>query len=419
MQTNGTLPPRQVLPDQACLRSAVAASVLALGLGPSAGHGALADRGHGFAPAASASITWDSNLLNRPETGPGPRPQSDMVTRLQAGADFDLLMGPHQVTGQVSAIQNRHDNFRERNTDGYIAQIKWAVPLSETLKSEVELGQLSDQAPIQTGQSTAVKRDRDNQGLALNWVFHPEYALGFLHQQSQTRFAGVNGTQDPALAGLNRDDTLNAISFAYQPSTGSQLGVAFKHSEGDFPIRQVIGPGVSVSNNFRQDETELFMRWNASDLSTVGAAVSNVERQHDEFAGRNYSGINYRLEWQYRPASQLQFNISTARQIIGISDVTNSDALARQFSLEAAWALSAATTLRLSHRPQRLEFSGTDGLGLTARNDRLTDNSLSLDWRVSPRLLLTALLRQRERESSLPNSDYSADSFSLFLKYAY
>lgn len=386
---------------------------------PSISRAALADRLYGFSPFVSTTLTHDSNLLNRPDNGTGPKPESDMVKRVEAGAEFDLQFSRQNVTGKIAASDNQHDRFKERDTEGQTQQLRWNAFIGETLQGIVDLSDVSDQAPIQTGQVNAVQRDQKNQSALLTWAFHPEYAVTAQVQNASTRFSGANNTVSPSLAGLNRNDDLKSVGVVYQPSTGSQLGLYLKNLTGDFPIRQVIGPGQTVSNNFDQDELELLVRWRKTEITSWNFMLSQVERKHEELPVRDYSGTNYRVEWLYQPTAKVQINATLARQIIGISDASNSDALADQKSVGVTWSISPFTTLKINYRPQTLKFNGTDGLGLSPRTDRLTETSVALEYLATRHVLISAIARQRNRQSTEINSDYSADSFSVFLKYAF
>jgi hypothetical protein len=175
----------------------------------------------------------------------------------------------------------------------------------------------------------------------------------------------------------------------------------------------------SVSNDFDQNETELLTKWNYSEITTVKLSLSSVQREHREMPARDFSGSNYRLELLYKPTEKTSFTASWAKQIIGISDVTNSDALARQFFLSMNMQVASKTILRLGYLPQKLQFDGTDGLSTQARTEKLKETSLNIEHKLTERATLGALLRNRSRDSSLTNADYSANSFSVSVKYEY
>ena len=201
--------------------------------------------------------------------------------------------------------------------------------------------------------------------------------------------------------------------------TAQDLDEVLKNLTGDFPIRQIIGPGQTVSNNFDQDELELMVRWRKTEITSWNFSLSQVERKHEELPVRDYSGTNFRVEWLYRPSAKVQINATLARQIIGISDASNSDALADQKGVGVTWNISPFTTLKINYRPQTLKFNGTDGLGPIPRTDRLSETSVALDYLATRHVLISTIANRRSRQSSQIDSDYSADSFSVFLKYAF
>jgi hypothetical protein len=380
---------------------------------------ASAESKTGFLPFASFSHTYDSNLLNRPNQGVGAAPQSDQINRFEFGTHINFQLSRQQFSGMVSFSDSRHAEFEERNVQGNAYRLRWDSEIGKTLVLAVEGSAISDQAPIQTGQVLAVERDQDNLTSSLTWNFHPEYAVLSQISRTETRFLGPENSNNITFADLNRDDELASIGLEFHPGTGSSIAILQKKSSGNFPIRQITGPMQSVSNDFDQNETELLTKWNYSEITTVKLSLSSVQREHREMPARDFSGSNYRLELLYKPTEKTSFTASWAKQIIGISDVTNSDALARQFFLSMNMQVASKTMFRLGYLPQKLQFDGTDGLSTQARTEKLKETSLNIEHKLTERATLGALLRNRSRDSSLSNADYSANSFSVFVKYEY
>lgn len=371
----------------------------------------------GFAPFASAKRTHDSNLLNRSESGTGPAPQSDIIDRFEIGTHLDFQLSRQKFRASLSLSDNRHQRFKERNTTGRAHLLRWDSEIGKTLTASVEGRSISDQAPIQTGLVSATRRDQDAVLASLNWKFHPNYSIVNQLSKTNTRFRGVENTGEAVLAGLNRDDESSYIGVEYHPSSGSTLALLFKESNGHFPIRQITGPGESVSNDFDQNETELLGKWIISDITAMTLSLSSVQREHDEVQARNFSGTNYRLGVLFKPTSKTNINLSWGKQIIGISDATNSDALARQLLVAMDTKLTEKVLLKLAYRPQNLQFSGTDGLSSTPRTERVKESGISLEYQLLQRVSLGTNIQSRSRESTVENADYSANGISIFMKY--
>jgi hypothetical protein len=375
------------------------------------------DDATGFAPFANATRTYDSNLLNRSKSGSGPAPQSDIIDRFEVGTHVDFQISRQKFSGALSLSDNRHQRFNERNTTGRAHSLRWDSEIGRTLVAAVEGRSVSDQAPIQTGLVSTTRRDQDTAIASLNWKFHPSYSIVNQISKTNTRFRGAENTNEAVLAGLNRDDESSYIGVEYHPGSGSTLALLLKESNGHFPIRQITGPGQSVSNDFDQNETELLGKWIISDLTAVTLSLSSVKREHDEVKSRDFSGTNYRVDVAFKPTVKTNFNLSWGKQIIGISDATNSDALARQLFLSMNMKVTEKVLLKLAYRPQNLQFDGTDGLSNAPRTERVKEGSLSLEYQLQRRVALGMNIQNRSRESTLANADYSANSISIFMKY--
>lgn len=371
----------------------------------------------GFSPFAAAIHTYDSNLLNRTQDGSGPAPQSDQITRLEAGTHINAQLSRQQFTGTFALSDTQHQHFKNRNTNGWAHRLRWDAEIGETVVGTLEGSSSSDQAPIQTGLTSAVKRDQDNANAALTWKFHPNFSLLNRYSKTNTRFEGVENGSDAVLAGLNRDDKSSAIGLEYHPGTGNTVALLLKKSNGKFPIRQITGPGQSVSNDFDQNETELVGKLNISEITALALSLSSVQREHDEIPARDFSGTNYRLDFFYKPTVKTQFNLSWGKQIIGVSDATNSDALARQMSFAISTRITEKVLINVAYRPQNLQFTGTDALGDISRTERLKQVEAGVDYQLNKRLSLGANFRNRSRTSTLNSVDYTANSMSVFIKF--
>ncbi|HEX4878290.1 MAG TPA: outer membrane beta-barrel protein [Limnobacter sp.] len=398
------------------LHAAIGVCIALLGL-PSPAIASIQGSGNFLRPFATATRTYDSNLLNKPANASGPR--SDQIDRFEAGTHLDFQISRQKFSGTLSVNQTRHDEFAERNTEGELYKFRWDAEIGKTITGNVEASSLTDQAPIQTGAVTVIERQQKLEQVGVNWNFHPTYAVRTRFANTETRFKGTPGTPDSVLSGLNRNDELQSIGMVYTAGTGSTLGLFMNILTGDFPLRQVIGPGQSVSNNFEQNEVELQGQWNHSPITRIQFSVAAVEREHDELPVRDYSGINYRVDAQYQPTAKSTWVLGFGRQIVGVSDASNSDALVRQVTVGYNLALSNKVLMRLFHRPQKLRFSGTDGLNAVPREETLKESSLTLEYQATRFLSFGTTASHRRRDSSAANSDYSANAVNVFVKFTH
>lgn len=390
---------------------------LAIVLSHGSVHAFSTEPNKGITPFANYKHTYDSNLLNRSDEGSGPAPQSDNVNRYEIGTHIDFQLSRQRFTGLFSLSDTQHKRFTERNADGNAHRLRWDAELGKTITARIEGFSISDQAPIQTGLVAVNKRDQEGTSASLTWKFHANYAVLSQYANTETRFIGVEDGNDAALAGLNRDDETSYIGLAYLPSTGSSTALLFKKANGVFPTRQIVAPGQTVSNDFDQSETELLTKWNYSELTALTLSLSSVDRQHEEAKSRDYSGTNYRLEVFYQPTVKTNFNVVWGKQIVGISDATNSDALARQLSIAMNMELTSKVSFQLAYSPQELQFDGTDGFNTAPRTESLKEGRAGLEFQLDPKVTLGANLRKRSRDSTLNNTDYSAHSMNIFVRY--
>ncbi|HEX4918770.1 MAG TPA: outer membrane beta-barrel protein [Limnobacter sp.] len=384
---------------------------------PSPAVASIQSSGNLVRPFATATRTYDSNLLNKAANAPGPR--SDQVDRFEAGTHMDFQLSRQRFSSTLSVNQTRHDEFAERDTDGELFKFRWDAEIANTITGNVEISSLTDQAPIQTGAVSVTERQQHLEQVGANWNFHPTYAIRTRFANTETRFKGTPGTPDTVLSGLNRNDELQSIGMVYTAGSGSTLGLFLNTLTGDFPLRQVIATGQSVSNNFEQKDIELQGQWIHSPITRLQFSVAAVEREHDELPVRNYSGINYRVDAQYQPTAKSTWVLGVGRQIVGISDASNSDALVQQVTVGYNLALSNKVLMRFFHRPQKLRFSGTDGLNGVPREETLKESSATVEYQATRFLRFGTTASHRQRDSSAVNSDYSASAVNVFIQFTH
>lgn len=398
------------------LRASIAAGVT-FAILPTDLQASINSSGNFFRPFAIATRTYDSNLLNQPDNNSGPK--SDQIDRFEVGTHVDFQISRQRFSTTLSANQNRHQEFEERNTDGELAKFRWDAEIGQTITGAVEVSTFSGQAPIQTGAVSVIARQQKTKQFGINWNFHPSYAIKTRISEIDTSFESVPGTPDSVLAGLNRTDENQSIGVAYTTGTGSTLGLFLNNSIGNFPLRQVTSPGQSVSNNFEQQDVELQGQWNLSAITRLQFSLATVKRKHDELPARDYSGLNYRIDALYQPTTKSTLTLGFARQIVGVTDVNNSDALVRQIALGYDLKIANKLLMRLAHRPQKLSFSGTDNFSVVAREESLKESSAALEYQSTQFLSLGVNATQRRRESTAVNADYSAKALNFYIKFSH
>lgn len=191
-----------------------------------------------------------------------------------------------------------------------------------------------------------------------------------------------------------------------------------RKSNGEYQER-----GLDVTNlldtRFDQREVEGRVVWHASAHSIFNLRLGRLERTHEHFSQRNFSGTVGQLDYTWMPRSKLQILTTAARNLYSFQEASNSYYVADTIAVAPTWLFSDKTTFRARLDLTRRDYQGAIVPTATMRQDRNRTFQLGADWRASRDILVTASYQREYRSANLPGLDYSANVLGVTAQIAF
>jgi exopolysaccharide biosynthesis operon protein EpsL len=352
------------------------------------------------------SVTWDANLFRLPGSANpllavGKPNKDDRITTTYVGLRIDKSLAQQRFQLDVTKTTYRYNSYTFLDFDAldYRGAWLWQLTprLSGTLSAEHRqaLVPFADFRGFQRNISNTDRRSFNLDGwLVGGWhlllgVFDGEtkYSQVFLPQTSSRS----NGAE----AGVR-----------YVAASGSSITATRRSSRGK-TINQPLDPVSFIDDGFRIQESELQSTWLMSGKSTFNGRLDWVQRRHEHFTQRDFSGMAGNLDYTWTPTGKLRLAFSARRDISAYWDARSSYVVSDALSVTPTWQASTRTVLRM-----RLDCSQRDYRGPVIANpgplrgETVCSAGLGADWTPLRYVTFSANL-QRDRRSS----NYSAFEF--------
>ena len=359
-----------------------------------------------LAVVLGGSVTWDANVFRLPGsvdplTAVGKPNKDDRISVTYVGLRIDKSFAQQRFQLDVTQTATRFNSFTFLDFDAldYRGAWLWRLTprLSGTLSTEHRqaLVPFADFRGFQRNVSNTDRRSFSLDGwLAGGWhlllgVFDTEtkYTQVFLPKTSSRS----NGAE---------------VGLRYLAASGSSVTATRRSSKGT-TLNQPLDPVNLIDDGFRIQESELQSTWLVSGKSALNGRLAWVQRSHEHFAQRDFSGMAGNLDYTWTPTAKLRLAASARREIGAWWDLTSSYTVSDTLSFTPIWQVSTKTALRM-----RLDCTQRDYRGPVIanpgplRDETVCSAGLGADWAPLRYVTFSANL-QRDRRSS----NYSAFDF--------
>jgi len=157
-----------------------------------------------------------------------------------------------------------------------------------------------------------------------------------------------------------------------------------------------------------------------SGKSAADLTLGHINRQHPQFAQRDYSGMTAAVNFNWSMSGKTALTASWARELSSYQTNYASYAQKDRFSVGPTWQVSPKVAIRLRHTVTQINYLGAPAsVTLPAREDTTQDASLSVDWQPYKRLNLYASLQKATRESNFAGLDFDSNIANFSAQYSF
>lgn len=306
---------------------------------------ALADEADAFNVNANFTSMRDNNLFRLPSSvdpkDVGLSSRSDTINVTSLDLSLDRRFSLQRVIAKVSLVDTRYQtndylDFRALNYDAkwlWAVGLRWDGELSFDRKEA--LNSFSDYRNFQQRNVRTTENERFN----ANYWFHSSWAVvGGVFRTSLTNEQPFLAESDYTGVGYN-------LGMRYRPASGNILTARFSRLDGEYTKRDFNVVNQS-DNGFTEDVYSLDMNWQASGKSFVRGRLGYLDRQHDHFDQRDYSGVIGNLDYTYAYTGKGSVTLGYKRELSSFQQLTTSYYTLDEINLSGRWlATSKLSTL--------------------------------------------------------------------------
>ncbi len=227
------------------------------------------------------------------------------------------------------------------------------------------------------------------------------------------------------------DYTANNFEYGlmYNFPSQSQITLVQMQQSGEYRSRAVSLINQSDSG-FEQTAQELRLDWRLSGKSALNLKLGFLDREHDTFATRDYSGGYGSADYQWYNGGKLRIRFAARQNLSSFQSSPQRDLLdalagfdyynssyyrSQLVSVSPSWQLLDKVAISGKLQQEERDYLGglLTGPQLRRRTDTLRQGTVSLDWVPRDVVALSLHMSRQERASNMASADFSADSISV------
>jgi exopolysaccharide biosynthesis operon protein EpsL len=404
-KTDGSQPPNTLV---AIKRSAglsnmrLNAAVAAMLLLGSVGY-ASADPEDSWNVIAGTQVMQDSNLFRLPEG----HAVSDRITATNLGAHVNKAYSLQRfvVDGMVTDLAYDKNSYLNHLAKKGSAAWLWSVTPSLH-------GNLSAQYDQALYNFADYQRTQKNLRTIQTYRFDAEWeAIGRLHLTGGVNHTELKNSQVIDEDGDNRVDSLE-YGLKYVLPSGSNFALVQSQGNGEY-MNRTPNPFSLLDNGFTQSTSDARVTWVVSDKTLVNLKLGRVERNHDHYSQRDYSGTTGLASIAWTPLAKLRIDGSWRQEYASFQTYESSYFRRRTWNVSPVWQIGAKLALRGSAAREQREYLGEIIPVLAGREDKITTNSLALEWSPMRTVTLSLTAQDQRRSSNRAHLDFASRMYGV------
>jgi exopolysaccharide biosynthesis operon protein EpsL len=323
-------------------------------------------------PFVSVAYAHEDNLFRRNDQQlANSENGSDNFRSLIAGVNVERPIGRQIVTANARVSRVSYDNNSQLDYNGKDLGAEWRWFLAAHFDGHIGASYNQVMAPFSDFQSAGERNLRvlRKEYADGTWRFHPSWQL-------RAGYSEDRSTYDLVSQRLNdRTEDATMVGVDYLASSGSTIGLQFRHLKGTYPSQQTAG---LANNAYVQDEQKINIVWTATGTLQVVFLGGFVQRKHDTYTDRDENGTNARLIGSWQPTSRVNVTAQVAREFAAIEGALINSALVNTQSLSGSWDITPKIQATATLRHEKRDFSPFQASTVTLPASLLNDSTRTM-----------------------------------------
>ena len=360
--------------------------------------------------SAALTMMHDNNLFRlSPSANPalfGISGRSDTITMASVGLNVTKAIGLQKLIGNISLVDTtyKRNGYLDFQALNYDAKWLWAAGTRWTGELAFDRAESLNTFADYTTNNYSQRNVRviENQRFTANYWFHTSWAafLG-VSRNSVTNEQVVLAESDYEASGFN-------YGIRYRPVSGNTVALRVKQLDGRYSKRP-FNTLFQFDNGFSHNSVEMDASWLLTGKMQLRSRLEYLERKHDHFAARDYSGWAGNLDFVYAATGKSSFTFGYKHDLAAFQQMTSSYYEADELNLGARWAATdkISTSARLGFG-KRSYYGEIEPLpaGVAQREDKFTRAGLDIGYRPARWLELKAGMNFEKRNANVDRFDY-------------
>ena len=349
------------------------------------------------------SRKYDDNLFLLPASE-----RSESINTAYAGVRFDKQYALQRFKFDYTLTAYRYQKFNYLDFDAKEYKAAWLWALTPYLTGSLSADRSQSQYGFQDVKSNGTPNvsTKDNRNVSVDWSPYGNWHMlaGFTHSRN------LNSQNFQADRGYQQ----NSIDFGlkYGFLSGSAITL-MEHDRQGVYASSPLDPVQFYDNGFSEREDEAQLAWQLSGKSALNLRAAFVNREHDHFSQRDYSGVIGSVSYTWTPTGRLQFSLSAARDLASYQTINSNYTRNDTLSIAPSYALSEKVSVRGSASITDRTFVGEGVIPSSNRVDTSKIASINIDWTPMHSVTLGANLQRNSRSSNVSGFNYSDTTAGL------
>jgi len=370
-------------------------------------------------PYVSYAMTADDNILRiRDRTDAeallGTNNLFDISHRLLGGAVIHKQISRQQLQFNGNWSHNRFEKFDQMNNNAMLLTGNWRWFLGNRLEGNMGANFDKSLSPFLFQPGIKNIRTQHTEYFNLAWRYHPSWQIR--GDYSHFNFE----TSNDLLRFQNRRENRFELDWDYLSSSSSSIGLQYRHIRGDFTSPIQTFDGLFTENSYIQNELRGKIDWKLTAKSHAIFSGGWVERRNSSVSTSDFSGINMRLNYFWKPTGKIDITLSGWRETVAIQSLTANFSLNTGGSASAAWRVTGKTKVTgdFSYNTQKFDsFSGFLNQAGFGNINKIITASLGLVYMPFHGTELSATGYHNSLSTNSTLGDFDARGVTISLRY--
>ena len=327
--------------------------------------------------------------------------ESEQTSSVYAGLRFDkkYSLQRFKVDATVTHLNYRNNDYLNFTSKDFNAAWYWSLTPRLTGTLSADRGEtLND---FNDFRNSSVRNTRVSQ----NQLFQADFAPG----GGWHLLAGVSRETLKNSETFNQEADFSAnaldVGLKYAFASGTSITMMNHVRKGNYDDRQ-INQASLLDNGYKEQEYEVRLNWIVTAKSQLSFVASYLNRDHDHFSARDYSGMQGGVTYSWAPTAKINVQVSGNSRLAAFQSNTNSYTRTNTFSIAPSYQISEKIQLRAGFNFTERNFEGDGVVVSQGREDEIRSANIGLDWSPTNYLTLGLSVQQTQQDSNIAGFDY-------------